>query len=258
MLKPKKSLGQHFLHDMRILGEIVSAGRLTKSDRVLEIGPGNGVLTELIGQKTSRVIAVEKDEKLCALLKAKFCSKKNIELVCADALKFNPARYALYPYSYKIVANIPYYITGRLLRLIYGAWPIPKLAVLMLQKEVALRLIAKPPKMNRLAAIVSYFAKPHIVKIVSRNAFRPRPKVDSAIVVLESRGAQAKKDARIADLIATGFSQPRKRLFSNLKNEFGEKIVADAFEKMALQPNIRASQLEISDWEQLFTLLYRK
>lgn len=251
-------LGQHFLKDRGTLEKIIRAADLNRDDIVLEIGAGTGELTEALSQQVKWVIAVEKDRELCELLKKKFSAAKNLHLVCGDILNFEPIRYTLIAKRYKVVANIPYYITGRLLRLMFESWPKPQKAVLMLQKEVAERIVAKPPRMNRLAAIVQYFAKPRIAERVSKSAFSPPPKVNSVIIVLDFPKNGVKKDPKVARLISTGFTHPRKYLSANLKSKFSRKIAEEALRKMAFLPSIRPAELSPSDWERLSTLLYRK
>src|SRR3989344_5827810 len=152
-LSPKKSLGQNFLINQGILDKIVSAAELCPDDTVLEIGPGTGNLTKPLSEKAGRVIAIEKDRRLIEDLKEKF-KNSNIEIIEGDILKldirklFENCKLKIENYDYKVVGNIPYYITSNLLKTIFEKWPKPKLIVLTVQKEVAKRIIAKPPDMN--------------------------------------------------------------------------------------------------------------
>jgi 16S rRNA (adenine1518-N6/adenine1519-N6)-dimethyltransferase len=256
-LSPKKSLGQHFLADKNILATIVSAAEVSENDIVLEIGPGTGTLTAALAGHAKQVIAVEKDRELCALLEKKFAEYANVKIVCADVLKINP-NYHLPITNYKIVANIPYYITGRLLRLMFEGWQRPAAAVLMLQKEVAERICAKPPKMNRLAAIAQNFTEPKIITIVRRGAFSPLPKVDSSIIALKNFQKPRPDDRQTISLISAGFSQPRKLLVSNLDKYFPEQKqkIIDALKKLDLSPQVRPAELSPSQWKKLSTLLF--
>src|SRR3990167_10971638 len=141
---PKKYLGQHFLKNKKILEEIARLAELSKKDIVLEIGPGHGELTEFLAQAAGKVIAVEKDRELIPFLEEKFKNQKNVKIISGDILKIRNLRVK----NYKIVANIPYYITSRFLRTFLEAKNKPKLMVLMVQYEVAKRICAKPPGMN--------------------------------------------------------------------------------------------------------------
>lgn len=260
-------LAQHFLTDKNILAKIISAAEVSNEDTVLEIGHGRGSLTALLAERAKRVVAVEKDPALCALLYNKFADNKKVEIIHADALRFSPTKHQLQTAKYKIVANIPYYISGRILRLMFEQWPRPSLAALMLQKEVAERIIAQPPKMNRLAAIIQYFASPEIVSIVRAGSFSPAPKVDSAILLLKGVRQSQSDDDKVINLIAKGFSQPRKHLVSNLTtrnnqspvvthpNPLPKAIVLQAIETLGLSPQVRPAELRIEQWKQLSTAL---
>jgi 16S rRNA (adenine1518-N6/adenine1519-N6)-dimethyltransferase len=256
-LSPKKSLGQHFLSDKNILATIVSAAEVSENDIVLEIGPGTGTLTAALAGHAKQVIAVEKDRELCALLEKRFAEYANVKIVCADALKINP-NYHLPITNYKIVANIPYYITGRLLRLMFETWPRPTAAVLMLQKEVTERICAKPPKMNRLAAIIQCFSEPKLICRVGRGAFIPAPKMDSTVIGLQNIQQKHPDDRKTTYLISKGFSQPRKLLVSNLGKSFPEQRqrIIEALKKLDLSLQARPAELSPSQWKKLSTLFF--
>lgn len=249
-------LAQHFLTDKNILRRIAEAAEVSSSDTVLEIGPGAGTLTAVLSERAKRVVAVEKDPALCSLLRAKFAISSNVKIVCGDILTFNPIPYTLRPTRYKVVANIPYYITGRLLRLMFENWPRPTKAVLMLQKEVAERIIAKPPKMNRLAAIIQRFAQPTIIATVRPGSFSPAPKVHSAIIALENIRPRQASDQRVVELVAKAFMHPRKYLASNLGKHFPKPAIAQAMQTLNLPPKSRSAELSVKEWERLSTLLF--
>jgi 16S rRNA (adenine1518-N6/adenine1519-N6)-dimethyltransferase len=257
-MRKKKALGQYFLKSSSILRKIILTAELSRDDTVLEIGPGTGVLTKALIDRAKRVVAVEKDPELCQLLTTKFSNQKNVEIICADILKINPSNFNLKDLGFKIVANIPYYLTGRLLRLIFESWPRPSLAVLMLQKEVAERIARRPPKANRLSAIIQYFSSPEIISIVSRRAFKPQPKVDSAIVALRNIQPPKPEDKSIIEVIVAGFSHPRKLLLTNLAKRFGRQRALSALSKLSSSSLLRPSELEKQDWERLATLLLEK
>src|SRR3989344_5972122 len=225
MFTPKKSLGQNFLVNPHILDKIISAAEISKDDVILEVGPGTGNLTKKLAEKAKKVIAIEKDHRLIEPLKQTFKNHSNVEIMRGDILDTKTDFVLQSPSlsdKYKIVANIPYYITSNLLRTIFEAWPKPKLIVLTVQKEVAKRIVAKPPDMNLLALSVQFYSEPKIISYISRGSFRPMPKVDSAIIKLTPRnnehGAMNTADAHCSlltdhffKLIRAGFSGKRKQ-----------------------------------------------
>lgn len=258
MLKAKKSLGQNFLSNPRILDKIVSAAEVSKEDTVLEVGPGTGSLTIRLAEKSKRVIAIEKDHRLIEQLQDKFKNFPNVEVVEGDIMESDIAEYSLKDGNYKIVANIPYYITSSLIRLALEKWPQPQLIVLMVQKEVAQRIMAMPaqagkkPNMNLLALSVQYYAEPKIIGYISRGSFNPRPKVDSAIIRLKPLGrrATAEETEKIFILIRAGFSEKRKQLAGNLtkKLKIPKEQILDAFKKLGISSIIRAENLSLEQW----------
>src|SRR3989344_6086795 len=188
------NLGQHFLKNKAKIKKIVEALNLENGDTVIEIGPGHGELTDELGIMNNelRIIAIEKDKNLFKYLKNKFSQDKNIEIIEGDILKIFPSiihNSSFIIQNYKIVGNIPYYITGYLLRILGELEKKPSLIVLTIQKEVAERICAirqaqGKPKMNLLAASVQFWAEPKIIGYISKKDFRPAPKVDSAIIKL--------------------------------------------------------------------------
>jgi 16S rRNA (adenine1518-N6/adenine1519-N6)-dimethyltransferase len=255
--RPKKSLGQHFLANPRILDKIVAAAEISKEDAILEVGPGTGNLTEKLAEKAKKIIAIEKDERLIEGLREKF-KNKNAEIVESDVLKLKIEtlieNLKLKIENYKIVGNIPYYITSNFLRTVFEKWPKPKLIVLTIQKEVAQRIMAKPPKMNILALSVQFFSKPEIISYISKENFRPIPKVDSAIIKLnlKSEIRNPKEIEKFFKIVKTGFSQKRKFLISNLeKLNFDKNKLADILKRNKIDLKSRAQDLHIDDWIKL-------
>lgn len=242
LFKARKSLGQNFLINPGILDKIVTAAELDKNDTVIEIGPGTGVLTEKLTEKSSRVIAVEKDRRLIEKLKEKF-KNVNVEIIEKDILKLDVEE-LIENSPYKLIGNIPYYITSHLLKTIFEKWPTPNLVLLMVQKEVALRITAKPPRMNLLALSVQFYAEPKIVSYVSRGSFRPMPKVDSAIIKLvplrQSRVVDNESKDKFFKLIKTAFAGKRKQL----KNTIGLEVL----NKAGIKPKSRPEELSMNDW----------
>lgn len=254
-IKPKKSLGQNFLVNAGILEKIVAAAKLSPDDTVLEIGPGTGNLTKLLSEKVlqqgsgqaGRIIAIEKDRRLIEDLKNKFPVIKIIE---EDVLDFKPGEHGLKEGEYKIVANIPYYITSNLLKTIFEKWPRPKLIVLTIQKEVAKRIVAKPPDMSLLALSVQFYAEPKIIGYISRGSFRPMSKVDSAIIKLVPKKETPANKALFFKLAKAGFSGKRKQLVNNLAKNFGmmKGDLSGILNKIGIKPDNRAENLSLDQW----------
>jgi 16S rRNA (adenine1518-N6/adenine1519-N6)-dimethyltransferase len=252
---PIKRLGQNFLIDKNVLRKIVKAAELSRDDVVLEVGPGIGNLTIELAKRAKKVIAVEKDKRMVEILKGRLKEEKieNVEIVNEDILKFLPS---FEPGgSYKVVANIPYYLTSRLIRNLLEIERKPKLIVLMVQKEVAQRICAKPPKMNLLAVSVQFYSKPEIISFVSKNCFWPRPKVDSAIIKISNITEQktTNNEELFFKIVKAGFSQPRKQLINNLskKLEIEKKRIRNWLLKNKISPTKRAEALSIEDWKKL-------
>ncbi|MEK7579663.1 MAG: 16S rRNA (adenine(1518)-N(6)/adenine(1519)-N(6))-dimethyltransferase RsmA [Patescibacteria group bacterium] len=263
----KKSLGQNFLINPRILDKIVKTAEISKEDIILEVGPGTGNLTEKLaetlrqrsGQGAGRIIAIEKDRRLIEPLKEKF-KNTNVEIVEGDILKFKNQILNFKDNKYKIVGNIPYYITSRFLRTIFEKWPRPKLVVLTIQKEVAQRIVAKPPHMNLLAVSIQFFAEPKIISYISKENFRPIPKVDSAIIKLTPRSKFYILNSKsFFNVVRAGFSQKRKLLVSNLeKSGFNKNSLTANFKKLGINPESRAENLSIGEWIELSKILIIK
>ncbi|TSC73773.1 MAG: 16S rRNA (adenine1518-N6/adenine1519-N6)-dimethyltransferase, partial [Parcubacteria group bacterium Gr01-1014_44] len=200
-----------------------------KDELILEVGPGEGILTDILAQKGVDVLAIEKDSRLIPILKDKFKNQKNVTILEDDILKLKietlTGNWKLKIENYKIVGNIPYYITSHLLRIVLENWPKPKLILFMVQKEVAQRIVAKPPKMSMLSLAVQFYAEAKIVKNVSKNNFRPIPKVDSALIkIIPKQGPEIlTKDYKLKTinffkLARAGFSNKRKQILNSLVN----------------------------------------
>jgi 16S rRNA (adenine1518-N6/adenine1519-N6)-dimethyltransferase len=246
---PKKWLGQNFLISKEVLRKIVEAAEISKKDKILEIGPGIGNLTIELAKRAKKVIAVEKDKRMIEILKENLKDFKNVKIVQGDILKLEPRSYTLK--TYKVVANIPYYLTSRLIRKFLETKNKPKSMVLMVQKEVAQRICAKPPKMNLLAVSVQFYANPKIISFVPKDCFWPKPKVDSAILKISNLKTQNLKLKKLFfKIVKAGFSHPRKQLINNLSK--GLKIEKEKIKKWLLEnkikPEKRAESLSIEDW----------
>ena len=260
--KLKKHRGQNFLTDKNILKKIIEHACIKRTDTVVEIGAGTGNLTELLAQKAKRVIAIEIDRDLIPLLQERCAPYDNVEIVKDDARAFNPKRYTLNPKRYLVVANIPYNITSFIIRKFLEEDPQPARLLLLIQKEVAQRICAKPPHMSMLALSVQYFALPKILFPVSRNSFSPKPAVDSAVIEIVLRPSVIPSEVRSPDgalnveqdsffrAITAGFSSKRKLLSSNLAKSYAlprEKIL-ELFTDAEINPTARAQELSLEQW----------
>lgn len=251
-IRAKKSLGQNFLSNPGILDKIIAAAELDKDDMILEIGPGRGDLTKKLSEQAGRVIAVEKDHRIIDELREEF-KNTNVEIVEGDILKFKVADQKFKENGYKIIGNIPYYITSNLLRTIFEKWPRPKLIVLMVQKEVAQRIVARTPDMNLLALSVQIYSEPKIISYVSRGNFRPMPKVDSAIIQLIPKGRQTEINEIFFKVIKAGFLGKRKQLANNISKNLGlgKERSVETLRKTGLDEKIRAENLSLDQWIKL-------
>lgn len=280
-----KKLGQHFLKNKSKIKKIIDALAPKKNETIIEIGAGHGELTDkLIKNQQVKIIAIEKDIKLATILQKKFKDSHNIKIIHNDVLKFLPKFFKTKDITipsrsrkkcYKILGNIPYYLTGRLLKIIADLEPKPKLIVLTVQKEVAERICAKPPKMNLLAASVQFWAKPEIIDYISKKDFWPIPKVDSAIIKLkpitvlppsrkkryngnnDNYDYKTEKD-NYYQIIKIIFKQPRKTILNNLKK--GLKIEKEEIIKklsfLKINPQTRPQDLSLKKLKILNKMLY--
>jgi len=251
-----RRLGQHFLSDEKVLRQIADLLEINSSDVVVEIGPGHGELTKefRIQNLECRVIAIEKDEKLVQFLQQKFASDKNTEIIHGDALETLPLlirnlKLEIRNSNYKVVGNIPYYITGYLLRILGELEHKPELIVLTVQKEVAERICVNPPKMNLLAASVQFWATPTIAGVVNRKAFNPPPEVDSAIIKLVPKTVDKKAVKRYYELIKIIFKQPRKTILNNLSAglEIPKEEAVKRLTEQGIKPDMRPQNLSVED-----------
>lgn len=248
--RPSKIMGQNFLIDRLTLNNIIKTAELAQNDTILEIGPGIGTLTKELAQKAEKVIAVEKDKTMVDILKETIQNFHNIEIIKGNALTTN---YSL-PTNYKIVSNIPYYLTSPLIRKFLEADNKPESMVLMVQREVAQRICSKPPNMSLLAVSVQFYSEPKVISYVSKKCFWPSPKVDSAIIKISNLKRHKSVDAeRFFKVVKAGFSQPRKQLANNLSRSLkkDKKDIQQWLLKNNINPSKRAETLSISDWENL-------
>jgi 16S rRNA (adenine1518-N6/adenine1519-N6)-dimethyltransferase len=262
-LRARKGLGQHFLIDEEVLGLIISTAHLTPEDIVVEVGPGLGVLTKELSQHAGRVIAVELDDKLAALLKESLSSVKNVTIINEDVLKIDPSallqelKTEIPSAGYKVVANLPYYITSPVLRHFLEATIKPQSMVIMVQKEVAEEITAKPGRMSLLSIGVQLYGSPMIVAQVPAKSFYPVPAVDSALLKVVP---YSQPPVEISDtegffrLVRAGFSQARKQLANSLSQGLGiskEEGLA-LLARGQIDPQRRAESLSIEEWAHLW------
>ena len=299
-MKPKKSLGQNFLKDKTVLEKIISAASLSVDDLIVEIGPGEGALTEKLIKRAGKVIAIEIDKNLAENLKKNFAGNKKLEIISGDILKINlpeilvrhsernnakggmksknllnniasnnqeqilrlrsdkvVAPLRMTTLSYKVSANIPYYITSPIIQLFLETKYPPKEMILMVQKEVAERICSKPGEMSILAASVQYYAEAEILFYVDKKAFFPMPEVDSAVIkIIPRRKHNPENDKKFFRVVRAGFSSKRKILVNNLSSSFHleKSETEEKLKKAGIDPAARAQELEVREWEKLSEL----
>lgn len=261
-IRAKKSLGQHFLIDRRVLHRIVSAADLAPEDTVIEVGPGLGILTKELAKQARRVIAVEADAKLASAIGEIIGEFPNVSVIDSDILQTDPASLLtsggveLDDLSYKVVANIPYYITAPILRHFLEASYKPSVMVVMVQKEVGEAVVAQPGEMGILAVSVQFYGKPRIVGYVSARSFYPPPKVDSAILQIELHEhppVLVPETGKFFEVVRAGFSAPRKQLRNSLAQGLGvsPQQAADLIEGAEISPRRRAETLNLKEWARI-------
>lgn len=255
--KSSKVLGQNFLVDANILDKIVRAAELKSDDVVLEIGPGIGSLTECLAEKTKLVIAIEYDRVLVSILMETLGHLAKVKLICADALKLDLNSLKDLPPPNKMVSNLPYSIAAPLLGRYLENYPQVKSYLVMVQKEIAARMAARPGEKDygRFTLRVQYHSKVKIVSNVSRKVFIPQPNVDSSIVLLERRlrpVVEVVDTALLFQTIAAAFNQRRKTLRSALKSlPYGQDKIEKAFQKAGIDSNRRGETLSLSEFGRL-------
>lgn len=264
MAKPSHGLGQNFLIDRNILNKIILAANLNKNNVVLEVGPGIGTLTYELAKNCSMVICIEKDDKMINILKETLKDVKNVKVFKNDILQtLNYSNKEILPdknTKYKVVANIPYYITGPLIRGFLEIENKPEEIILMVQKEVAQRICQNPPYMSLFAVSVQYYAKSEIISFVSKNCFLPAPNVDSAIIKIiphskinEGRNNEGCNSDKFFKVVKAGFSQKRKQLINNfiLSLKMTRPNAESWLLKNNIEPTRRAQTLSIEEWQKL-------
>lgn len=257
-MAPSKAYGQNYLTSDRPIREMIVAGELSSEDTVVEIGPGFGVLTLALAPLVKKIIAFEIERHLEEYWARQQREFRNIEVVWGNVLNqveneqpeiLNNLK------SYKVLANIPYQITSKILRLFLEEIENkPERIIVMVQKEVAERICAKPPDMSMLAVSVQYYGEPHIITKVSKWSFWPSPKVDSAVLCIKTKRNKQKTnftDKEFFDFVRVGFSHPRKQLWSNLSHTYKDLDLKTILKEVTGNEKIRAEELSVENWKQI-------
>jgi 16S rRNA (adenine1518-N6/adenine1519-N6)-dimethyltransferase len=251
-----KSLGQHWLTDLSALGDIASAANITQDDVIVEIGPGPGTLTQLLVKQAKQVIAVEFDSKLARELPRRV-KADNLRVVTQDILSFD---FTSVPAPYKVVANIPYYLTSNLIRVMSESSNPPATAVILIQKEVAQRVTAKPGDLSLLSVTAQYYWEVSLGELVPAALFTPPPKVDSQVLIMHYRPEPLFEDIDIKKffrLVKAGFGQRRKTLLNSLSGglQLDKLAVLSICQNAGIDPSRRAQTLDLTEWNNLYQVL---
>lgn len=270
-MQPKKSLGQNFLRDGAVVDKILSAVLPQVGEVIVEVGPGEGVLTQRLAESGAKVIAIELDDRLIPLLQEKFKKYQNVKIVHKDILDVSMAEiltiYDSQPIAYRIIGNLPYYITSAIVRKFLESDCVPSEMFFMVQKEVGERICSRPGKMSILAVAVQYYANPELLFGVPKESFDPVPKVESAFIKI-TNNQQSITNNRIGEkknydvpfdskeffrVVKIGFSARRKTLANNLVNGFhlDKSIVKKLLEDADVSVSARAQDLTVKEWKML-------
>ena len=269
-LKNNKSLGQHWLRDREILDAIAFSAEIEDGDFVLEIGPGLGTLTSSLlrfAGKNGRVLSIEFDENLAKKLPAQFPGK-NLEIINADFLDFDLSKL---PKNYKVAANVPYYITSKIVEKLLTSENKPSVAALLVQKEVAERMAAKAGELSILAIASQIYANAELGQIVEREFFTPPPKVDSQVVILKAREQNLiekfnlENNCQVSEkeffrIVKAGFAAKRKKISKSLSANLAisKERTAEILEKCEISPDLRAQDLNIEEWLKISKAFFNK
>lgn len=252
-LRPSKGLGQTFLHDEGIARKAVGAADLASTDRVIEVGPGLGILTRALAERAGRVVAIELDRRLVEVLKETLAPYPNVEIVQGDILHTDPVSLVPQGAPYKVIANLPYYITSAVMRHFLEATRRPQLLVVMIQREVAERILAAPGEMSLLSVAVQFYGHPRLVARVPRGVFYPVPRVDSAIIrvdVYDRPPVWGHNPGRFFQVVRAGFSQRRKQLRNSLSAglQLSAQETTEALRAHGLDEKCRPQMLSLEEW----------
>jgi 16S rRNA (adenine1518-N6/adenine1519-N6)-dimethyltransferase len=253
----KKSLGQHFLVDRRVRGTIVDAAEISRDDLVVEIGPGRGALTRLLAERAGRLVAVEVDGVLAQRLQETYADDSSVSVVVEDARELDIDSVVPPGTTYKVVANLPYYAASPIVRRFLEADRKPELMVVTVQREVAREMVAAPGKMGLLSVAVQLYGRPRIVASVPPRAFRPPPKVTSAVVsiaVYSEPAVDFDSESDFFKVVRAGFSAPRKQLHNCLRKglELEPEAARELLDGAGIDPTRRAQTLSLDEWDTLY------
>lgn len=264
-MQAKKSLGQHFLKSDKALRHIIEAGDIKTTDTILEIGPGTGILTNQLLQVAGKVVAVEKDRELIHYLTQTYTSElehKKLTILEKDILDFDTTTMQWYGKQYKLIANIPYYITGAIIEQFLSTSFQPERMVLLIQKEVAERIVARDGKESVLSIAVKAYGVPHIVDKVPKGAFNPPPKVDSAIISIEGISRNFFKDcdeSTFFSVLKSLFGKKRKQIGGSLGEYLQDKHKAQQILTAAtIDSTARPETLTLLQWKTLVQLVHKE
>ncbi|WP_216368869.1 16S rRNA (adenine(1518)-N(6)/adenine(1519)-N(6))-dimethyltransferase RsmA [Dictyobacter arantiisoli] len=261
-MRPNKAFGQNFLIDRSILQQIIDAAAITPEDTLLEVGAGTGVLTRELAQRAKRVVAVEIERDMLRLLAETTHEYSNVELIARDLLYFNPLE-VFGETAYKLVANLPYYITAPTFRHFLENTNPPQLLVVMVQWEVAQRIVAEPGDLSLLGISVQFYGQPEIIARVPARSFYPAPKVDSAILRInvnkEVRLTREERD-RFFRVVKAGFTERRKQVHNSLTHglHYKNELVRAWLEEAGIVPSRRAETISIEEWINLWRVIERQ
>ncbi len=262
MLKAKKSLGQNFLKDETVIERILTVADVQPEDKIFEIGPGTGILTGALDGRAKQVVAMELDHQLVERLTKQFEVSEGVSILEGNILEVNLnemlSQAEFESRKYKVVANIPYYITAPIIRTLLSLETQPESLTLMVQKEVAERMTALPGSMSLLSIMVQYYSDARIAFEVPKEAFDPMPKVDSAVVYLvPKRAYDPEEDRKLFRIARAGFAARRKTLANNLASSLHleKETVARLLKDCGLRADIRAQALSLAQWESLQSAL---
>lgn len=256
-IRLSKRLGQNFLISEKAIVRLVETADITEGDTILEIGPGIGNLTKEMAKLAKQVIAIEKDGRMCELLKETLKDFKNVKVIRGDALRVDNLISEFLEGGYKIAANLPFYITAPVIRKFLESDTPPQRMVLIVQKEVGERICSTYPDLNILAVSVQFYAKPEIISNISKTCFLPAPKVDSVILKITPSYTELSKDIKFREqffkIVKAGFSQPRKQIINNFSNnlKISREETKTWLAKNDIKPEQRAQTLRVEDWIKL-------
>ncbi len=256
---PNKDLGQHFLTDKNVLERIVETAEISKDDLVIEVGPGVGILTKELCKNAKKVITIEVDPKMIEILVTTCIECRNIDIIRKDIKQFSAQGVG----PYKLVANLPYYLTSYVLKKFLEEKNKPQTMTVLVQREVAERICAKPGRMSILSVAIQFYGAPELIELVSPTAFYPAPRVHSAILKIKVFKQPLFEDVIpniFFRLVKAGFGEKRKMLENALSGGLGiEKSEAEKLIRMAgVEPMYRAERLSMEDWHRLYLVFNKK